>query len=103
MTILTTQALLTLICTPSLERTVTDWLLEQEDFAGFSSMEVNGHGSDPESLNLIEQVRGSRKQIMFQVHMTSKRAEVAINDLKRELKDAKIHYWLVPVIDSGQL
>ncbi len=103
MTIPTTQALLTLICPPSLERIITDWLLEQEDLTGFTSMQANGHGSDPESLNLIEQVQGSKKQIMFQIHMTSERAEVAINDLKQDLKGAKIHYWLVPVIDAGKL
>ncbi len=103
MTINTTQVLLTLICTPSLERTITDWLLDQEDLAGFTSMKINGHGSDPDSLSLIEQVQGSRKQIMFQIQMTSERAEVVINDLKLDLKGAKIHYWLVPVIDAGQL
>lgn len=97
------KTLLTLICTPALERTVTDWLLDQEDLIGFTSMQVNGHGSDPETLNLIEQVQGSKKQIMFQIHMTSQKAEVAINDLKRDLKGAQIHYWLVPVLEAGNI
>ena len=98
-----TQVLLSLTCPPSLERTITDWLLEQEDLTGFTSMHANGHGSDPESLNLIEQVQGSKKQIMFQIHMTSERAKKVITDLKQDLKDANIHYWLIPVLESGNL
>ena len=98
-----TQILLTLICPPSLEQTVTDWLLEQEDMPGFTSISVYGHGSHPDSLSLIEQVEGRKKQIMFQVHMSSERAETAINDLKKEFTGTKIHYWLTPVLDSGNL
>ncbi len=103
MTINTTQALLTLICTPSLERTITDWLLEQEDLTGFTSIKINGHGSDPNSLSLIEQVQGSRKQVMFQIQITQERAKKVIIDLKQDLKGAKIHYWLLPILEAGNL
>ena len=97
------QTLLTLICNPSLERTVTDWLLEQEDLVGFTSMQANGHGISPDSMSLIEQVHGCRKQTMFQIQLSSDRAKIAISDLKDDLQGAKIHYWLVPVIDAGKL
>lgn len=97
------QSLLTLIFPPSLERPVTDWLLEREDVFGFTSMQNYGHGSEPATFSLIEQVEGRKKQIMFQIHVASEIAEVVINDLKQDFKGVKIHYWLVPVITSGNL
>lgn len=97
------QSLLTIICPPSLERPVTDWLLEQEAISGFTSLQVHGHGSDPLALSLIEQVEGRKKQIMFQVHLSSEIAENVINALKQNFKGADIHYWLVPVTATGNL
>jgi len=97
------QSLLTLICPPSLERPVTDWLLEQEAISGFTSIQVHGHGSDPHRLSLIEQVEGRKKQIMFQVHLSSEITEDVINALKQNFKGIGIHYWLVPVTTAGSL
>ena len=97
------QSLLTLICPPSLERPITNWLLEHENISGFTSKQVYGHGSEPHTLNLIEQVEGRKKQIMFQTHLSSEIAEVIINDLKQNFKGTDIHYWLVPVIAAGDL
>ncbi len=98
-----THTLLTLICSPSIEQTINDWLLEQHDMPGFTSMSVFGHGSQPETLTLVEQVQGRKKQIMFQIHMSSERADKAIEELKQRFKGARIHYWLTPVITSGNL
>ena len=98
-----TQSLLTLICPPSLEQTINDWLLEREDISGFTSMTVYGHGSNPQTLSLIEQVEGRKKQIMFQVQLSAERADTVINDLKQDFKGTRIHYWLVPVIQAGAL
>jgi len=97
------QTLLTLICPPSLERPITDWLLGQEDVSGFTSMQAYGHGSDPHTLSLIEQVEGRKKQIMFKVHLSFKIAEEVINSLKQSFDGADIHYWLVPVTVAGSL
>ncbi len=97
------QSLLTLICPPSLERPITDWLLEQEVVSGFTSLKVYGHGSDPLTLNLVEQVEGRKKQIMFQLHLTPEIVDVVINDLKHDFKGTDIHYWSTPIITSGNL
>ncbi len=96
-------SLCTVIASPSLERPITDWLLEQEIISGFTSLEVHGHGSKPESLSLIEQVEGRKKQIMFQIHMTSDIESVFINNLKQNFNDADIHYWIVPILAAGSL
>ncbi|RKZ47954.1 MAG: DUF3240 domain-containing protein [Gammaproteobacteria bacterium] len=97
------QSLLTLICPPSLERPISTWLLEHEKISGFTTKQAYGHGSKPDTLDLIEQVEGRKKQIVFQIHVTSEIAEVIINDLKKDFKGTDIHYWLVPVIAAGQL
>lgn len=97
------QALLIFVCPPSIERTVVDYLMEQPDIAGFTSSEAFGHGSDPQKLNLIEQVEGRKKQILFQVHMELECAKMTINRLKEDLKGTDVHYWLVPIIETGCL
>jgi hypothetical protein len=97
------QSLLTLICSPSLERPISNWLLEHEKISGFTTKHAYGHGSKPDTLNLIEQVEGRKKQIVFQIHVTSEIAEAIINDLKEDFKGTDIHYWLVPVIAAGRL
>ena len=76
------RVLLTIICPPSLERPINDWLLEQDVISGFTSMQVHGHGSVPSSLSLIEQVEGRKKQFMFQIHIPSDIQDTVIKDLK---------------------
>ncbi len=98
-----TESLLTLICSPSLERPLIDWLLEKDDIQGFTSSHAYGHGSDPDKLSLREQVEGRKKQVVINIHMDSESAMLVINDLRKDFKGAKIHYWLVPVIASGNL
>ena len=97
------QSLLTLICPPSLERPITDWLLEQENISDFTSIHVHGHGSEPHTLSLIEQVEGRKKQIMFQIHIASKLENIFIDNLKQSFKGTDIHYWLTPITASGNL
>ncbi len=97
------RVLLTIICPPSLERPITDWLLEQDVISGFTSMQVHGHGSEPNSLSLIEQVEGRKKQFMFQIHISSDFQDIVIKDLKQTFNGAKIHFWIVPLIMAGRL
>ena len=97
------RVLLTVICPPSLERPITDWLLEQDVISGFTSSQVHGHGSEPDSLTLIEQVEGRKRQFMFQIHIPSDFQDVVIENLKQHFKGTKIHFWVVPLITSGRL
>jgi len=97
------ESLLTLVCPPSLERPISDWLLEYENISGFTSMRAHGHGSDPRVLNLLEQVEGRKKQVMFQIHMNAVTAEEMMAEFKNAFKGTDIHYWLLPVIEAGHL
>ena len=97
------RVLLTLISPPSLERPITDWLLEQDVISGFTSSQAYGHGSEPDSLTLIEQVEGRKKQFMFQIHIPSDFQDVVIEDLKQNFKETKKHFLVVPLVTSGRL
>lgn len=98
-----TPTLLTLICSPSLERPITDWLLDDDLVQGFTSLLVYGHGSHPNTLTLIEQVEGRKKQTMFQIHLPPNASEQLIDRLRNDFRGAKIYYWLHPVISGGPL
>lgn len=97
------QSLVTLICSPSLERPITDWLLEHENSSGFTSIQAYGHGSDPATFTLIEQVEGRKEQVMFQIHIASALENDFIQDLKESFKRSNIHYWIVPLNAVGNL
>ncbi len=97
------ESLLTLVCPPSLERSVSDWLLEYENISGFTSMHAHGHGSDPRIFSLLEQVEGRKKQIIFQIHMSTSTSEKMLTELRNSFKGTDIHYWLLPVTESGHL
>ncbi len=97
------ETLLTLICAPSLEHPITDWLLEQEQITGFTTSTASGHGGNPNRLIPTEQVEGKKKQVMFQIHLDSETAKVIINDLHYDFKGAEIHYWILPVLSAGDL
>ena len=98
-----TKSLITLICTPTLEQSINDWLLEQETVSGFSSMTIHGHGSDPDKLSILEQVEGRKKQVMFQVIMNQENVDELISQLQEAFTGAKIHYWLTPILASGKI
>lgn len=98
-----TQSLLTIVCSPALEDPLADWMLAYKDMPGFTSVDIHGHSTDKKNLTLQEQVKGRRQQVMFQVHMDSELAEAVIRDLQLDFEGARIHYWLTPVISSGNL
>ena len=97
------QSLITLICSPSLERPVTDWLLEHENSSGFTSIQAYGHGSDPATFTLIEQVEGRKEQVIFQIHIASNQENDFIKYLKENFIGTNIHYWVVPLTAVGNL
>ena len=100
---MTTQVLLSLITPPAIEGMVVDWLLEHNELSGFTSFEVDGHGSSVNSMSLSEQVRGRRREIMFQVYLDETLSKVIIEKLKADFSGTGIHYWIVPVVEQGRL
>lgn len=54
-------------------------------------------------MSLAEQVAGKRGQIMFQLHMRCDDARTLVQRLKQDFSGSGMHYWLLPVIESGHL
>jgi len=94
--------LLTVIAPPSMEEEIIDWLLIQPNISGFTSQAANGHGSG-HVMSLAEQVTGRRRQITFWVELEKKRADAIIIDLKQHFSGSGLHYWLLPMSESGSI
>lgn len=97
------HCLLNLVVTPEVEDSVTDWLLERDGVSGFSSHPIAGHGSSEHAMTLAEQVAGRRRQVLFQVHLTRDAATALLAAIRQEFHGSGMHYWLLPLLDSGHL
>ncbi len=100
---MTNFCLLTLISAPSMEETLIDWLLTQEDISGFSSVEIYGHGSRSTHLSLLEQVTGRQKRIQFLIHTQIETAQQLITELQQRYPNTGLHYMMTPIMDAGQI
>lgn len=94
--------LLTIIAPPAMEEEIIDWLLTQSAITGFTSQASNGHGSGHE-MTLAEQVTGRRRQITFMVQLQKQMATSTILNLKQCFTGSGLHYWLMPLTESGSI
>lgn len=94
--------LLTIIVPPVMEEIVVDWLLTQPNITGFTSQASNGHGSGHE-MSLSEQVTGRRRQITFWIELEKNIAESILTELKQSFSGSGLHYWMMPLLDSGTI
>lgn len=97
------QCLLVLIVPPALEEPMVDWLLDHASLSGFSSTAIHGHGSGKAGLSAIEQVTGRRRRIQFQLHVTWEQGQTILEGLREDMPEADVHYWLLPLVESGRL
>lgn len=97
------EFLVTINVPPLLEEAVVDCLLAIESADGFSSLVVSAHGSEHETLSLAEQVVGRKKQIRFQMYVPEQQLGTLIKQLKDDFSGAGIHYWVMPVLESGSI
>ena len=72
------------------------------DITGFTSQVSNGHGSGHE-MSLAEQVAGRRQQITFSIEIDEAAAEHIIVELKLNFSGSGLHYWLLPLTQSGSI
>jgi len=94
--------LLTIIAPPKMEEPLVDWLLIQSDIKGFTSQVAYGHGSGHE-MSLAEQVSGRRRQVTFWIELEKIKAESILVDLKQNFLGTGLHYWLLPLSESGSV
>lgn len=93
----------TLNVPPSIEEAVVDCLLTIESEQGFSSLPVSSHDHRNEGLSLAEQVSGRQRKIRFQMYLAQHDLTVLLTKLRAEFDGAGITYWVLPVIDSGEV
>ncbi len=94
--------LLTIIAPPTMEEEIIDWLLIQPNISGFTSQAANGHGRG-HVMSLVEQVTGRRHQITFWIELEKKMADAIITELKQAFSGSGLHYWLLPMAESGSI
>lgn len=99
----TPDCILNLIVDPATEDAVTDWLLDQQDVQGFTSINAHGHGASPHSMTLAEQVTGRQRRVMFMLHLTRECAEQLLAHFGAEFPGSGAHYWLMPALGGGRV
>ncbi|MDD4913728.1 MAG: DUF3240 family protein [Methylococcales bacterium] len=88
---------------PSLEEAVVDCLLTIENARGFISFPVNGHHHSGQGLSLAEQVSGRQRRIRFQMNVDKQNIAELLNRLKTDFDGSGLHYWIMPVIEQGEI
>lgn len=97
------EYLVTINAPPALEEPLVDCLLDFDAKEGFSSFFVSSHDNSLEGLSLTEQVTGRKKQIRFQMYVMADGLSPLLTKLKEMFNGSGVHYWIIPVIDSGYL
>lgn len=98
---MTLEYLVTINVPPAIEGSVVDCLLMLEVEHGFSSFPVSAHHHLNEGLTLAEQVTGRQKEIRFQIYVSKSGLQQLIAQLRQEFSGAGMHYWVLPLADSG--
>ncbi len=95
--------LVTINVAPSLEEAIVDCLLTFETAQGFSSFPVSAHDHRNEGLSLAEQVTGRQRKIRFQMYIDKQHVAALLTKLKAEFPNSGMHYWVVPVLEHGEI
>ncbi len=95
--------LVTINVSPSLEEAMVDCLLTFETAQGFSSFPVSAHDHRNQGLSLNEQVTGRQRKIRFQMYIDKAHLSALLTKIKADFTGTGLHYWIVPVLDHGEI
>jgi hypothetical protein len=98
-----TDCLLHLICSPTLEDSLAEWLLERAEVPGFPSLPISGHGSSERSMTLAEQVAGRSRRVLFMLELPEPTARALVEAVRAEFAGSGLHYWLLPMLAAGHI
>ena len=98
-----TEVLVVLNVPPALEETLVDWLLARVGGVGFTSYGVSGHTTRHTDLSTAEQVSGRQHRQQFQVQISGDILQGFLADARDTLGAADVHYWVLPVMQTGHL
>ncbi|WP_339721858.1 DUF3240 family protein [uncultured Paraglaciecola sp.] len=97
------QLLLTLIVPIELKDEIVDTLISQEQVSGFSLGKIEGYSRNHSHFNISEQVEGHRAFYRFEIILEKRQLDTLKTMLKIVCGGSDIHYWLVPLFESGSL
>lgn len=95
--------LVTINVSPSLEEAMVDCLLTFETAQGFSSFPVSAHDHRNQGLSLNEQVTGRQRKIRFQMYIDKDHISALLTKIKADFTGTGLHYWIVPVLEHGEI
>ena len=95
--------LVTIDVPPSLEEPFIDCLLGFKQVHCIASFPVGDHDRPLQGLSLAEQVFGKQRNIRFQLNIEKNSLADLLIHLKTEFSDAGLQYWVVPVIEHGEI
>ncbi len=95
--------LVTINVSPSLEEAMVDCLLTFETAQGFSSFPVNAHDHKNRGLSIAEQVTGRQRKMRFQMYIDKDHLQDLLSKIKTEFTGTGLHYWVVPVLEHGEI
>lgn len=95
--------LVTLNVPTALEEAMVDCLLTFETAQGFSSFTVSAHDHRNQGLSIAEQVTGRQRKMRFQMYIDKQHVAALVNKLKCDFAGTGLHYWVVPVIEHGEI
>lgn len=94
---------LTIVFPQELEENLIDLLLSHPDLAsGFTTLQVEGHGSGATYRNVFERVRGRTRHVQMQIVLARNDAERLLQHMKTALPNREIAYWISPVLEFGR-
>ena len=95
--------MLLIVAPPSLEESLVDWLMQNLPESGFTTLEADGHGSDPRHMSAAERVAGRRRNVQFQVLIDRSKAERVVDMLRASFGSAGLVWCLLPTLGFGHL
>ncbi|QPK62248.1 DUF3240 family protein [Methylomonas sp. LL1] len=95
--------LVTINVSPSLEESMVDCLLTFETAQGFSSFPVSAHDHRNQGLSVSEQVTGRQRKMRFQMYIDKDHVPALLDKIKAEFTGTGLHYWIVPVLEHGEI
>lgn len=97
------DCVLTMIIPRAIEETFVDYLLEHLDkVIGYSITPVEARGAAVGLAGVVEEVRGRSRRVQIQTVLNREDAQSLLADLRAQLPNPEITYWLTPCIEFGR-
>lgn len=103
MAIMQSNLMLIAIVPEVLKDPVVDALMAESSLSGFSLSKSQGFSKEHSHFNLREQVEGYSDFYRFEILHLASNSEQLCQLLGKTNSDKKIHYWILPVIETGVL